>query len=153
MLCTLWLLLSTMSAQGQSAALHTSRIFDGGVVPPERMVLTRVSGKALARYQLSYYRSARFKATATEAETVAALVAKDKALCDRNHLSAQTVKRNSDGIRTESTVFALPPEKRLNRFISLVTQKDAQGETLVTLIYMEGTVKDVRQLGKLINKP
>ena len=146
------LLLTAESGWAQSTALQTSKIFDGHVVPTERMILTRVSGKALSKYQLSYYRSARFKASRAEAEDVADIVAKDKALCDRHRVSSQTVKRNHDGIKTESLVFSLPPENGLNRFISLVTEKGFGGQTLVTVIYMEGKVKDVNQLSRLIGK-
>lgn len=152
LLWTLLLLLVAETGRAQSAALQTSKVFDGNVVPTERMILTRVRGKALSKYQLSYYRSARFKASTAEAEEVADIVAKDKALCDRYRLSSQTVKRNHDGIKTESLVFSLPPENGLNRFISLVTEKGSGGQTLVTVIYMEGKVKDVNQLSRLIGK-
>ena len=69
------LLLTAESGWAQSTALQTSKIFDGHVVPTERMILTRVSGKALSKYQLSYYRSARFKASRAEAEDLADIVA------------------------------------------------------------------------------
>ena len=49
-------------------------------------------------------------------------------------------------------MFSLPPENGLNRFISLVTEKGFGGQTLVTVIYMEGKVKDVNQLSRLIGK-
>lgn len=152
LLCTVCLLATSASAHAQSAQLQISRLFDGRVVPVQRMILTRVRGKALSKYQLSYYRSARFKASEAEAEQVAAMVKADKVLCDQHHLTSQSVKSNSGSSRTESQIFSLPPENHNNRFISMVTKRERSGQYLITVIYMEGKVKDVYELSRLIDQ-
>lgn len=139
--------MAMLSTHAQSATLQVTRIFDGKVVPTSRMVLTRVRGKALSKYQLSFYRSARFQATEAEAREVNALVMLDKRLSDKARLSSKTVRKTHE----QSIVFGLPAENQLNRYICLHTKTEGRA-TIVTVIYMEGTVKDVLELNKLINK-
>lgn len=48
----------TTLAFAQNANLQVNRIMDGKIVPLDRMVVTKVRGRALSRHKLSYYRSA-----------------------------------------------------------------------------------------------
>lgn len=68
----------TTLAFAQNANLQVNRIMDGKIVPLDRMVVTKVRGRALSRYKLSYYRSARFEATAAERGLCAHAVDADK---------------------------------------------------------------------------
>lgn len=47
----------TTLAFAQNANLQVNRIMDGKIVPLDRMVVTKVRGRALSRYKLCYYRS------------------------------------------------------------------------------------------------
>lgn len=47
----------TTLAFAQNANLQVNRIMDGKIVPIDRMVVTKVRGRALSRYKLCYYRS------------------------------------------------------------------------------------------------
>ena len=46
----------------------------------------------------------------------------------------------------------LRPQGASNRFITLVCNKEDDDQYGITLIYMEGTVKSLNELNKLINK-
>ena len=54
-------LLTFATAQAQSG-LNVAPLFEGKIIPQQRMVETRVRGKMLSKYQLNYFRSVRFKA-------------------------------------------------------------------------------------------
>ena len=56
----MWFITIT-TAQAQSG-LNISPLFEGKVIPTQRMVETRVKGKMLSKYQLTFFRSVRFKA-------------------------------------------------------------------------------------------
>jgi len=142
------LLMTALSLSAQSASLKINQVFDGLVIPIERMVLTRVKGKALSKYRLTYYRSAQFICSTSEAAEVTNFVLADKATSDWAGLSQRQTWRSSK----EQLVFALPSQRGHNRFISLVKEKQKHGKTLVTLIYMEGSVGDVHELNKLIKQ-
>ena len=51
--------LTALAQQG----LHIDELFQGRIIPQERMVETRVRGRSIEKYQLSYYRSLRLNAT------------------------------------------------------------------------------------------
>ena len=55
-----WLMM-TVTAQAQSG-LNVSPLFEGKIIPTQRMVETRVKGKMLTKYQLTFFRSVRFQA-------------------------------------------------------------------------------------------
>ena len=54
-------LITIATAQAQSG-LNVSPLFEGKIIPTQRMVETRVKGKMLSKYQLTFFRSVRFKA-------------------------------------------------------------------------------------------
>ena len=108
----IYILLTMVSTavNAQSANLKVNQIFTGKVIPLERMVVTKVKGRALSKYGLNYYRSARFVASR-----------KERYRC-------------------------------IDRFITLVCNKEHDDQYGITQIYMEGTVKSLNELNKLINK-
>ena len=53
-----WMLLSANAQSG----LNIEPLFAGKIIPQQRMVETRVKGKMLSKYQLTFFRSVRFKA-------------------------------------------------------------------------------------------
>ena len=60
MIIMTWLI-TIATAQAQSG-LNVSPLFEGKIIPTQRMVETRVKGKMLSKYQLTFFRSVRFKA-------------------------------------------------------------------------------------------
>ena len=44
------------------SGMHISALFEGKIVPMRQMVETRIRGKAISKYKLSYFHSVRFKA-------------------------------------------------------------------------------------------
>ena len=54
-------LITIATAEAQSG-LNVSPLFEGKIIPTQRMVETRVKGKMLSKYQLTFFRSVRFKA-------------------------------------------------------------------------------------------
>ena len=60
MIIMTWLI-TIATAQAQSG-LNVSPLFEGKIIPTQRMVETRVKGKMLSKYQLNFFRSVRFKA-------------------------------------------------------------------------------------------
>ena len=69
-------LLAVALAEAQTG-LKTNDLFEGRIIPQERMIETRVRGKTLAKYQLSYYRSVRFTVGESEADRVLKMVEDD----------------------------------------------------------------------------
>jgi len=59
-------LLAVTLAEAQTG-LKINDLFEGRIIPQEQMIETRVRGKSLAKYQLSFYRSVRFIVGESEA--------------------------------------------------------------------------------------
>ena len=59
------------------AGLKMNDLFEGRVIPQQRMVETRVRGKSLEKYQLSYYRSLRLNVTDEECGQLRQLLGQD----------------------------------------------------------------------------
>ena len=57
--------------------MHIDALFEGKVIPMERMVETRVRGRSLSKYGLTYFRSLRFEPSKKEREQVVRLVEQD----------------------------------------------------------------------------
>ncbi len=142
----LLLLLAVPAAIAQSASLKVSRILDGKVVPTERMVTTKVKGRALSKYNLSFYRSARFVANRKERNQCIEAVEQDMH-ADRN---TSSVQRRSE--KHTTIAFKLKPQGTVNRYVTLVCTKEGDNRYSITVIYMEGSVKSLDELNKLINK-
>ena len=141
----LWTMVST-AVNAQSANLKVNQIFTGKVIPLERMVVTKVKGRALSKYGLNYYRSARFVASRKERYRCINAVEQDM----RAMGSGSTAQKRSE--RHTAIAFMLRPQGANNRFITLVCNKEDDDQYGITLIYMEGTVKSLNELNKLINK-
>lgn len=141
---SLLLTLSVTLGHAQSANLKVNQIFDGKVVPKERMVLTGVKGRSLSKYGLTYYRSARFVATRWERNQCIAIVENDMA----NNMLGSSTKRSE---KHTSITLMLKPQGTTNRFISFVCSKESNNQYNTIVIYMEGTVKNIAELNKRIN--
>ena len=134
------------------ADLKINALFEGRVIPQERMVETRVRGRTLAKYQLTYYRSVRFNATEEEAGRLLKMVEAD----GRGHFATGSNKTGKTMFgREHSVTFKAQVRKQGDKNCFLCYQAWWRGSTPereVTVIYMEGSVKSLEQLEELLNK-
>ena len=136
-------LLTFASAQAQSG-LNVASLFEGKIIPQQRMVETRVRGKMLSKYQLSFFRSVMFKAD-------------NKQEINRVHnLIEQYIKAfpgfayaenySSEKSRSKETLMLqLPKADTKNRFLCYKRNNEE-----ITVIYMEGTLNSIYKLRELI---
>ena len=124
--------------------LAIDKVFEGHIIPPEKMVETRVRGKDIAKYQLSFFRSVRFVATAAQTEEIAALMETDESLkCVKS--GAQSYKEG-----TLTIMVQLKPTSKGNRFVCMKTVKEKKDRYQVVIIYMEGALDSLEKLGKIL---
>jgi hypothetical protein len=124
--------------------LHINELFEGNIIPRERMVETRVRGKTLAKYQLTFYRSLRFSASTEEVAHLRRIIDED----GRGHHATGT-----EAGKTYTMHIQLSPQGGKNRFLcyqDVFESKKKPREVMV--IYMEGTISDIYKLEALINK-
>lgn len=137
-----WLMI-VATAQAQSG-LNVSSLFEGKIIPTQRMVETRVKGKMLSKYQLTFFRSVRFKAdNKQEINRVHNLIDKDVktfpgfAYAD-NYFSEKSRSK-------ETLMLQLPKQGNQNRFLCYKRNNEE-----ITVIYMEGTLNSLGTLRELI---
>ncbi|MBQ8095709.1 MAG: hypothetical protein IJ243_01280 [Prevotella sp.] len=129
------------------SGLKINDLFEGRVIPQERMVETRVRGKSIAKYQLSYYRSLRLSATDKEAGQLRQLLGQD---ADRS-IDMRTSRQNPHRWDTWTCKLQMPSAEGKNRFVCYQEHWDkAHEQCEVTVIYMEGTVESLEQLEELL---
>lgn len=124
--------------------LRINDLFEGRIIPRERMVETRVRGRTLAKYQLTFYRSLRFSASTEEVAHLRRIIDED----GRGHHATGT-----EAGKTYTMHIQLPPQGGKNRFLcyqDVFESKKKPREVMV--IYMEGTISDIYKLEALINK-
>lgn len=124
--------------------LRINDLFEGRIIPRERMVETRVRGRTLAKYQLTFYRSLRFSANTEEVAHLRRIIDED----GRGHHATGT-----EAGKTYTMHIQLSPQGGKNRFLcyqDVFESKKKPREVMV--IYMEGTISDIYKLEALINK-
>ena len=143
------LLLSVTLAEAQTG-LKINDLFEGRIIPQEQMIETRVRGKSLAKYQLSYYRSVRFTVGESEADRVLKMVEDDS----KGHFANGGKSRKTVFSKEHSINFKTQVRRQGDRNCFLCYQAWWRGNTSereVTVIYMEGSVKSLEQLEELLN--
>lgn len=132
-----------ISVEAQSG-LHIAPLFEGKIIPQQRMVETRVKGKMLSKYQLTLFRSVRFNAnTKQEITRVHDLIELDK---KQNQVHPYSENYSSKKSRSKETLMLqLPKEGNYNRFLCYKRNNDE-----ITVIYMEGTLSSLDTLRELI---
>ena len=134
----------TVSAQ---TGLKINELFEGRIIPQERMMETRVRGKSIAKYQLSYYRSLRLNVTSEEAGQVRALLGKDA----EQSVDMRTSRKNPHRWDTWTCKLQMPSAAGKNRYVCYQEQFDKQHEKCeLTVIYMEGSVDSLEKLEELL---
>ena len=135
-----WMLLSANAQSG----LNIEPLFAGKIIPQQRMVETRVKGKMLSKYQLTFFRSVRFKAN-------------NKQEINRVHDMIELDIKNNPGFAygenysskkshsKETYMLQLPKQGNHNRFLCYKRNNEE-----ITVIYMEGTLNSLDTLRELI---
>ena len=135
-----WMLLSANAQSG----LNIEPLFAGKIIPQQRMVETRVKGKMLSKYQLTFFRSVRFKANnKQEINCVHDLIELD---IKKNPGFAYGENYSSKKSHSKETyMLQLPKQGSQNRFLCYKRNKEE-----ITVIYMEGTLNSLSTLRELI---
>ena len=135
-----WMLLSANAQSG----LNIEPLFAGKIIPQQRMVETRVKGKMLSKYQLTFFRSVRFKANnKQEINRVRDLIELDT---KENPGFAYGENYSSKKSHSKETfMLQLPKQGSQNRFLCYKRNKEE-----ITVIYMEGTLNSLETLRELI---
>ena len=134
-------IIATVKAQ---SGLNISPLFEGKIVPQQRMVETRVKGKMVSKYQLTFFRSVRFQADSKQEITrVRDLIELDN---KKNPGFAYAENYSSEKSHSKETLMLqLPKQGSQNRFLCY----KRKGEEVV-VIYMEGTLNSLETLRELI---
>ena len=141
-----------LSVSGVSAqtGLKINDLFEGRIIPQEKMVETRVRGKTLAKYQLTYYRSVRLTVSEEEAERLLQLVEAD----GKGHFATGSDRSQKTVFGKENDLtFKTQVRKQGDKNCFLCYQAHWRGKTTereVTVIYMEGPVRSLEQLEELL---
>ncbi|MBQ4445133.1 MAG: hypothetical protein II910_02635 [Prevotella sp.] len=131
--------------------LHINELFKGAIIPQDEMMETRVRGKMIAKYQLSYYHSLRFYANQEEAKQIKELIEKDR----KDHQDADcgndfTEYRSKKLIVTSNKIL-LKPLNGKNRFIcTKVKEKPGDKKIEMIVIYLEGSLKSLHDLETIL---
>lgn len=135
-----WMLLTANAQSG----LNIEPLFAGKIIPQQRMVETRVKGKMLSKYQLTFFRSVRFKANnKQEINRVRDLIELDT---KENPGFAYGENYSSKKSHSKETyMLQLPKQGNQNRFLCYKRNNEE-----ITVIYMEGTLNSLSTLRELI---
>lgn len=148
-------ILFLMLAAGLSASAQTglkiNGLFEGRIIPQERMIETRVRGKTLEKYQLSYYRSVRMTVTEEEADQLLQMVEED----GKGQFAIGSGDRYQKTVfgKEHSITWKTQVRKQGDKNCFLCYQAYWRGNTTereVTVIYMEGSVRSLTQLEELL---
>ncbi|SFW28017.1 hypothetical protein SAMN02910409_1301 [Prevotellaceae bacterium HUN156] len=123
--------------------LHIGPLFEGKIVPHDQMVETRVRGRSLSKYGLTYFHSLRFEPSGKEEKTLKKLLKEDMA-----ERASQEYKCYIDDEKDLYQVFMqLPAVNGKNRMLCYKQHYDR-----VLVIYMEGPGASFNTLEKMSNK-
>lgn len=112
--------------------LRSNAVFEGRIVPKDRLVETFVKGDYLKDYGLSLFRSVRMDVEDAELERISALVLRDAA-------DAASKETEVDHNRLRYALIALEPDPGSRCFLCFQSRPSAEGDaTSVIVIYMEG---------------
>lgn len=146
----MFLMLAASLSTSAQAGLKINDLFEGRIIPQEKMVETRVRGKTLAKYQLTYYRSVRLTVAEEEAERLLQLVEAD----GKGHFAAGSDRSQKTVFGKEhSLTFKTQVRKQGDKNCFLCYQAHWRVNATdreVTVIYMEGSVRSLEQLEELL---
>ena len=131
-------------AQAQQG-LPIDKLFQGLVIPQERMMETKVRGKMIAKYQLSYFHSLRFNATPREMKLIMTLV--DMGNPHKENLLERSVMSTNT---TETRMVRLDPQGKQNRYLCAKANKKGSKGYEMVVIYMEGTLSSLEKMKEIL---
>lgn len=130
--------------------MHISALFEGKIVPKRQMVETRISGKAVSKYKLTFFHSVRFQADEALVSRIEQLAAADFAAnsdkVKQRKLENSVMRRNEQGRKTFTQMYELAPRGTTHRFLCFKVVNDT-----MTVIYLEGWVASLDELKKIFN--
>lgn len=130
--------------------LHINELFKGAIIPKDEMMETRVRGKMIAKYQLSYYHSLRFYANQEEVKKINELIEKDRKEHQDEDLKSFFEYRSKKLIVTSNKIL-LKPLNGKNRFIcTKVKEKPGDKKIEMIVIYLEGSLKSLHDLETIL---
>ncbi len=135
------LLLLPLAAMSQDR-LRSSAVFDGKVVPKDRMVETIVKGVYLKDYGLSMFRSVRMDVDDKDLGSISALILEDAS-------DAASKETEIDHNRLSYALIAFEPHSGSRYFLCFQSKPSAEeGTTSVIVVYMEGdtTLTNLRKM-------
>lgn len=142
MIIVVWL--SVMAMAKAQSGLNIAPLFEGKIIPQERMVETRVKGKMLSKYQLTFFRSIRFEAKdKAEIRRVHDMIEQDQK-ANPNFAYAENYFSQKSHAK-ESLMLQLSKNGTQNRFLCY-KRKDND----VTVVYIEGTINSVYALKDIL---
>ena len=141
------LLLTAQLTGWAQTGLHINELFEGRIIPQERMMESRVRGKPIAKYQLTYYRSLRLNVTNKEAGQLRQLLGLDT----EQSIDWRTSRKNPHSWDTWTCKMQMPSAGNQNRFLCYQEEWDKEHEQCkLTVIYMEGSVDNLEKLEQLL---
>lgn len=133
------MLVSSQMAALAQKGLHIESLFEGKIVPQERMVETRVRGRSLSKYGLTYFHSLRFNVKDKEQKEIRRLLKQD--------FEGKFLYETSSDYDNYKVFLQLPPQGSTKR---MLCYKEHYEQVLV--IYMEGPQASFKTLEKMLNK-
>ena len=127
------LTLATLALHAQTG-LRIMPLFEGKIIPQERMVETRVRGKMLI-----FFHSISFSGTKEEAQKVYSLMKEENVFAS---------EYQDKKVRT--MLMQLPRHEEKNRFLCYKSRQKGE-HCEVTVIYMEGELTSIKELNKILN--
>ncbi|MBO6045200.1 MAG: hypothetical protein J6P69_05050 [Bacteroidales bacterium] len=125
------LLLLPLAAMSQDR-LRSSAVFEGKVVPKDRMVETIVKGDYLKDYGLSLFRSVRMDVDDEDLGSISALILEDAS-------DAASKGTEIDHNRLSYALIAFEPDSDGRYFLCFQSKPSSEeGTTSVIVVYMEG---------------
>ena len=145
---TLLCCFAALSPCHAQSGMHISALFEGKIVPAKQMVETRIRGKSISKYKLSFFHSVRFKADEALVKKIDRLTAQDfisdsEKIKDRQPSDMGRGQREK-GNTTFTQMYELAPRGSTNRYLCYKVHND-----VMTVIYLEGSVSSLEELMKI----
>lgn len=129
--------------------MHISPLFEGKILPSSQMIQTRIRGKAISKYKLSFFHSVRFKANQALIDRIDRLILDDftsqKMQSDNQIPYSYAIQKTVNGRQSITKMYDLQPKGGVNRFLCYKVLGD-----VMTVIYLEGSVGSLAELRKIL---
>lgn len=147
----LLVMITALSVAHAQQGLHINELFTGKIIPQERMMETRVRGKMIAKYQLSYFHSLRFNVNEQEMARVKELMDKDN---EAHALDKEEFVKNAGKPQLTTYMMRLKPSNGNNRYLCYKATQHAGDKTKreMIVIYMEGQLSSLQTLKGILQE-